>query len=73
MCCLCCSTLSELGLPHSYCEVVDKDAKSVMDEIEATVMRVAGSILQASHVQLAPPGRRVKFESVNLSSMRWGA
>ena len=39
-------TLSDLNLPHAYREVVDKDANAVMDEIEATMMRVAASIMQ---------------------------
>ena len=41
-----CSTLSDLALPHAYCEVVDKDANAVLDEIEAIMLRMAATIMQ---------------------------
>jgi len=33
-------------LPHAYCEVVDKDANAVIDEIEATMLQLATTIMQ---------------------------
>lgn len=47
-----CRTLADLNLPYECREVVDKDAESVIDEIEANLLRVAVSIMQASHVVL---------------------
>ncbi|KAF5830222.1 Spo11/DNA topoisomerase VI subunit A [Dunaliella salina] len=50
-------TLSDLALPHAYCEVVDKDANAVMDEIEATMLRMANTIMQGQGFEFNVPSR----------------
>ncbi|WIA37599.1 hypothetical protein OEZ86_014501 [Tetradesmus obliquus] len=50
-------SLAELDLAHSVREVVDKDADAVLDEIEATMLDVAQSILAGNGYSFDIPSR----------------
>lgn len=50
-------SLAELDLAHSVREVVDKDADAVLDEIEATMLEVAQSILAGNGYSFDIPSR----------------
>eukprot|EP00879_Flechtneria_rotunda_P007109 GHRR01007461.1.p1 GENE.GHRR01007461.1~~GHRR01007461.1.p1 ORF type:complete len:414 (+),score=112.87 GHRR01007461.1:535-1776(+) len=50
-------SLTELNLPHSVKEVVDKDSGSVLDEVEAAMYEVAVSILQGQGFSYDIPSR----------------
>lgn len=50
-------TLADLNLPHACCEVVDKGAESVLDEIETAILLVATSILAGDGFAYALPNR----------------
>ncbi|DBA97309.1 hypothetical protein WJX77_008787 [Trebouxia sp. C0004] len=50
-------TLSDLQLPHSCREVVDKNADSVLDEVESTIYQVAQQILNGEGFSYGIPSR----------------
>lgn len=50
-------TLKELNLPHSCREVVDKDAKAVLEEIESSILQVAYTILKGDGFTYSLPNR----------------
>lgn len=50
-------TLADLNLPHSCCEVVDKGAEAVLDEIETAILLVATSILSGEGFTYSLPNR----------------
>mmetsp|Transcript_18099 Transcript_18099/g.31020 ORF Transcript_18099/g.31020 Transcript_18099/m.31020 type:complete len:438 (-) Transcript_18099:559-1872(-) len=50
-------TLAQLNLPYECREVVDKDADAVIDEIEASLLRVAVSIMQEQGFEYEVPSR----------------
>ncbi|KAL3133143.1 DNA topoisomerase 6 subunit A [Trebouxia sp. C0009 RCD-2024] len=50
-------TLSDLKLPHSCREVVDKSADSVLDEVESTIYQVAQQILRGEGFTYGIPSR----------------
>ena len=49
-------TLKDLNLPNVR-EVVDKDPRAVLDEIESSILKVAMSILQGDGFSYAVPNR----------------
>lgn len=50
-------TLSDLALPAACREVVDKDAKAVLDEVEAAVYAAARSVLRGAGFSFDVPSR----------------